>query len=70
MFNEFFKSAIFVKIKRVKRGLRLKKAISASNADASKRKKEAEDWQGKYKATLDEQAKAKLEKEAEGKDEK
>ena len=42
---------------------KLKKAISASNADASKRKKEAEDWQGKYKATLDEQAKAKLETE-------
>lgn len=41
----------------------LKKAISASNADASKRKKEAEEWQGKYKATLDEQTKQKLEAE-------
>lgn len=41
----------------------LKKAISASNADASKRKKEAEDWQNKYKSTLDEQKRKELEAE-------
>lgn len=42
---------------------KLKKAISASNADAAKHKRDAEEWQGKYKATLDEQEKAKLEAE-------
>ena len=35
----------------------LKKAISASNADAAKRKKESEDWKSKYESTLDEQKK-------------
>lgn len=41
----------------------LKKAISASNADAAKHKREAAEWSDKYKATLDEQAKQKLETE-------
>ena len=44
---------------------KLKKAISASNADAAKRKKESEDWQGKYKATLDEQKRKEFEVEEE-----
>lgn len=42
---------------------KLKKAISASNADASKRKKEAEEWQTKYKSTLDEQKRKEFEAE-------
>ena len=41
----------------------LKEAISASNADASKRKKEAQDWQDKYKSTLDEQKRKEFEAE-------
>ena len=41
----------------------LKDAISASNSDAAKRKKEAEEWQGKYKATLDEQKRKEFETE-------
>ena len=44
---------------------KLKKAISASNADAAKRKKESEEWQGKYKATLDEQKRKEFEAEEE-----
>lgn len=44
----------------------LKDAISASNSDASKRKKEALEWKDKYTATLDEQAR----KEFEAKEEK
>jgi len=43
----------------------LKKAISASNSDAAKRKKEAEDWAEKYKATLSEQDKKDMEIKAE-----
>lgn len=39
----------------------LKDAISASNSDASKRKKEAQEWKDKYTATLDEQAKKEFE---------
>jgi len=42
---------------------KLKKAISASNADAAKHKREAEDWQSKYKSTLDEQKKKEFEAE-------
>ena len=42
---------------------KLKASISASNADASKRKKEAQDWQEKYKATLDEQKRKEFEAE-------
>ena len=42
---------------------KLKKSISASNSDAAKRKKEAEDWQTKYKSTLDEQKRKELEAE-------
>lgn len=42
---------------------KLKQAISASNSDASKRKKEAQDWQDKYKATLDEQKRKEFEAE-------
>ena len=43
----------------------LKKAISASNSDAAKRKKEAEEWAEKYKATLSEQDKKDMETKAE-----
>lgn len=42
---------------------KLKKAISASNADAKKRKDEAAEWQEKYKSTLDEQKRKELEAE-------
>ena len=42
---------------------KLKKCISTSNSDAAKRKKEAEEWQGKYKSTLDEQKRKELEAE-------
>ena len=38
-----------------------KAAIDNASADASKHKKEANDWQEKYKATLSEQEKAQLE---------
>lgn len=38
----------------------LKDAISASNSDASKRKKEAQEWKEKYTSTLDEQARKEL----------
>ena len=38
-----------------------KAAIDNASADASKHKKEASDWQEKYKATLSEQEKAQLE---------
>lgn len=41
----------------------LKQAISASNSDASKRKKEAQEWQEKYKSTLDEQKRKEFEAE-------
>lgn len=41
----------------------LKQSVSASNADASKRKKEALDWQEKYKSTLDEQKRKEFEAE-------
>ena len=42
---------------------KLKQAISASNSDASKRKKEAQEWQEKYKSTLDEQKRKEFEAE-------
>jgi len=42
---------------------KLKQAISSSNSDASKRKKEAQDWQEKYKSTLDEQKRKEFETE-------
>jgi len=41
----------------------LKDAISVSNGDAAKKKREAEEWQGKYKATLDEQKRKEFEAE-------
>ena len=41
----------------------LKQTVSASNADASKRKKEALEWQEKYKSTLDEQKRKEFEAE-------
>lgn len=40
---------------------KLKQTVSASNSDASKRKKEAQEWQEKYKSTLDEQQRKALE---------
>ena len=42
---------------------KLKQAISASNSDASRRKKEAQEWQDKYKSTLDEQKRKEFEAE-------
>ena len=42
---------------------KLKQAISSSNSDASKRKKEAQEWQEKYKSTLDEQKRKEFEAE-------
>lgn len=42
---------------------KLKQTVSASNSDASKRKKEAQEWQEKYKSTLDEQKKKEFEAE-------
>ena len=41
----------------------LKEAISASNSDAAKKKREAEEWKGKYTSTLDEQKKKEFEAE-------
>lgn len=40
---------------------KLKQTVSASNSDASKRKKEAQEWQDKYKSTLDEKQRKELE---------
>lgn len=42
----------------------LKKAISASNSDAAKKKKEAEEWANKYKSTLSEQERKDMESKA------
>lgn len=42
---------------------KLKAAADEAMADTSKHKKEAKDWADKYKATLDENARAKLEQE-------
>lgn len=42
----------------------LKKAITASNSDAAKKKKEAEEWANKYKSTLSEQERKDMESKA------
>lgn len=62
--NEELKAQITSLKEEVEKG---KKAISNACADASKFKKEAAEWQEKYKATLDENEKKAMEAEQEKK---